>query len=327
MPNRRQVLQAGTRVLGLTALAHAPAGQASTWPSHSVKVVCPYGPGGGSDVSLRVLTQKLGEHYQQSFVVENKPGASTRMGYEAVARAAGDGYSLLYAAATYATVEALFGKLNYDPRKDLLPIVHVGTVPLFLIVNASSPVQSVADLVQLARSRAQGMTFATPAAGSVPHLACELFMREAKAPGLCVHLKGDAASFTELLAGRVDACFTGITAALPHIKAGSLRVLATSSPQRNTTYPQAATTAELGLPKVQGSAWYGFMAPKGTAADTIASLNQSLNTLLHDAPTKARLLELGVETRGGTPAEFAQFIAQESKRWANVIAQAKIVAE
>ena len=233
---RRTLL--GTAAACLSAAPFFPASAQDAWPSRVVRLVSPYGAGGASDISLRILADHLGNRLGQRFIVENRPGAGTRLANEYVAHAAPDGYTFLYAAAPYATAEALFGKLTYDPRKDLVPVAMAVLAPLFLIVNADASFKNLQELIAYGKSKPEGLTFASPGAGSQPHLAAELLFREAGVKGLNIPFRGDATAYTELLAGRVDATLTAISTALPYIETGKLRVLGVASPERSPIYPK-----------------------------------------------------------------------------------------
>lgn len=326
MANRRTFI-AHTAALACAALAGTRA-QAAAWPDKPVRLVSPYGAGGSNDISARILAEQLGKRLGQQFIVENKPGAGTRLGNATVAHAAPDGYTLLYAAAPYATVESLYGKLDYNPRKDLKAVSLAVTAPVFLIVNAESPFKTVADLVAYGKAnKERGLTFASPGSGSGPHLAAELFFREAGVKGLNVHFRGDSTAYTELLAGRVDATMTAITSALPHIQAGKLRVLAVGTEKRSPLYPSAPTLGEQGYPNVIGYGWFGFMAPAATPQPVIDRLAAEVKAILADAAIQKRLADLGLQAVGDSPAEFAAFIGNEMARWAKVIQQAHIQGE
>jgi len=323
--SRRILLHAGAAVLlGATAL---PAAAERDWPARPVRIVTPYGAGGSNDSAARILAEHLGQKFGQQFVIENKPGAGTRIANEAVARSAPDGYTLLFAAAPFATAEALYGKLSYDPRKDLQPVSLAVTAPVFLIVNAASPFRNVQDLIAYGKSRQQGLTFASPGVGSGPHLAAELLFREAGVKGLNVHYRGDATAYTELLAGRVDATLTAITTALPHIQAGKLRVLGVASGKRSPIYPEAPTLGEQGLPGLVGYGWFGFLAPASTPRPILQRLESGINEALADPAVKQKLLAQGLEPHGGTGPEFGSFIQAESRKWGEVIQKANIKAE
>jgi tripartite-type tricarboxylate transporter receptor subunit TctC len=299
----------------------------SDWPARPVKIVSPYGAGGPNDISARLFGEYLGRRLGQTFIVENKAGAGTRLGNEYVAHARPDGYTILYAAAPYATLEALYGKLGYDPKKDLVPIAMAAMVPLFLVVNAQLPVKNVKELIAYGKSRPNGLTFGSPGNGSQPHLAAELLFRDADVKGLTVQYRGDAMAYTDLLAGRLDGTLTAITAALPHIQSGKLRVLGVASATRSEIYPEAPTLREQGLPNVVASGWYGFMAPAGTPAPIVDRLEQEINRALNDADMKQKLLAQGMEARPESAAAFGKFIDSEMAKWGDVIRKAGIKGE
>jgi tripartite-type tricarboxylate transporter receptor subunit TctC len=323
--DRRRLLAglAATAPLSLWGPAHAQ-GQ---WPERTVRIVSPYGAGGSNDISARLFAERFGKRMGQQFNVENKPGAGTRLANEFVARAPADGYTLLYAAAPFAVVESLYGRLSYDPGRDFQPVTLALVAPVFLIVNAELPVKTVADFIKYAKNKPQGINIASPGAGSGPHLTGELFMKEAGIQGLTVHFRGDATAYTELLAGRVDATLTAITTALPHIKAGKLRVIAVANETRSPIEPQVPTFAEAGFPNIVGYGWFGFIVPRGTPATVVDRLSAETNAVLAEPDFKSRMLELGLQPRGGTPAEFAAFIVRETRKWSEVIRVAGVKGE
>ena len=296
------------------------------WPSRIVRLVSPYGAGGASDISLRILAEQFGRAFNQQFIVENKPGAGTRIANELVAHAAADGYTILYAAAPYATAEALYGKQNYE-RKDLQPVAFALQAPLFLIVNAKAPYNNVQELVAHGKSRPDGLTFGSPGAGSQPHLAAELLFREAGVKGLNVPFRGDAAAYTELLAGRVDATLTAISAALPHIRSGTLRVLGTASAGRSAIYPEAPTLREQGYGSVVAGGWYGFLAPAGVPRPIVEKLEREILRALGDDEVKQKLIVQGLEASPRPAAEFGKFIDDETAKWGKLIREAGLKGE
>jgi tripartite-type tricarboxylate transporter receptor subunit TctC len=297
------------------------------WPSRIVKLICTYAAGGSSDISLRILAEQFEHRLGQKFIVENRPGASTRIANEAVARAAADGYTFLYAAAPYATVEALYGKLNYDPHKDLRPVAMAMLAPLFLVVNAQAPYKTLQEFIAYGKAQPNGLTFGSPAAGSQPHLAIELFLKSAGVKGIAVQFRGDAPSYTELLAGRIDATLTAISAALPHVEAGKLRVLGAASAERSAVYPSAPTLREQGYPDVVASGWYGFIAPAATPDPIVEQFQKTVLTVLADADVKKKLLAQGLEAHGMSGADFGKFIDEQADKWGKVIREANIKAE
>jgi tripartite-type tricarboxylate transporter receptor subunit TctC len=300
---------------------------ADDWPSRLVRLISPYGAGGASDISLRILAEQLGRRLGQQFIVENRAGAGTRLANEAVARAAPDGCTFLYAAAPYATAEALFGKLNYDPRKDLQPVAMAVLAPIFLIINAQSPFKTLQEMIAYGKTQPNGLTFGSPGTGSQPHLAAELLFRDAGVKGLNVPFRGDAMAYTELLAGRVDATLTAISTALPSIESGKFRVLGVASAERSAIYPQAPTLREQGLSNVVASGWYGFMAPGATPRGIVDRMQDEIIRALADAEIKQKLLVQGLEARGGTAAEFGQFIDAETEKWSKLIREAGLKGE
>ncbi|GAA5236304.1 tripartite tricarboxylate transporter substrate binding protein [Verticiella sediminum] len=323
---RRTLLRSLAAACGAAAFGRAHARDAA-WPTRAIRLISPYAPGGASDISARILGERLGGMLGQQFVVENRPGAGTRIANEAVARAAPDGYTLLYAAAPYATASALFGKLSYDPQKDLRPVAMAVMAPLFLVVNAEAPYDSVESFLAYGKSKPEGLTFGSPAPASQPHLAAELLFRDAGVTGLNVHFRGDAMAYTELIAGRVDATLTAISSALPHIQSGRLRVLGVASEQPSAIYPQARPLREQGLPNVVASGWYGFMAPAATPQEIVGTLEGRIGEALRDPEIARKLLDQGLEAHPGTADEFARFMASETAKWSEVIRAADIRAE
>jgi tripartite-type tricarboxylate transporter receptor subunit TctC len=305
---------------GLPALAQG------TWPTRAVKLVSPYAAGGANDISARIFAEQLGQTFGQQFIVENKPGAGTRIANESVARATADGYTFLYAAAPYATAEALFGPQKYD-RKDLVPVAMAAIAPIFVIVNAKTPVKTLKELIAYGKSRPDGLTFACPGVGSQPHLAAELLFMDAGVKGINVQYRGDAPAYMDLLAGRVDATFTAISTALPHVHRGDLRVLGVASPTRSAIYPEAPTVSEQGFPNVVAAGWYGFLAPAATPREIVDRMQAEINRTLANPQVKQKLLDTGLEPRPGSAADFAQFIESETGKWTEVIRKAGIKVE
>lgn len=311
-------------LMGAAAAALALPAAAQSWPSRPVRLVCPYAPGGPSDILTRVLGDYLSSRLGQAFVVENKAGAGTRIANDYVAKAAPDGYTLLHAAAPIAIGEALYAQLPYDVHRNFEPIVSTAIAPLFLVVNAEAPYKTVKEFVAWGRSNPKGFTFGSPGAGSAPHLTAELFMRAAEVKGVVAHFKGDAPAYTELLAGRIDATLTAISTAVPHIESGKLRALAVANEQRTPLHPQTPTFVESGLPSVVGYGWYGLMAPAGTPAAVVQRLNAEANAAIADAGIRKKSEAAGLQLRGGTAAEFRAFVEAETRKWAQVIKAADI---
>jgi tripartite-type tricarboxylate transporter receptor subunit TctC len=307
-------------------MAFGPAYAASIsdgWPARPVRLISTYAAGGSSDISLRILAEYFEGRMGQKFYVENKPGAGSTIANQTAARADPDGYTLLYAAAPYETAQAMIGKLGYDPKKDLRPIALAMLVPLFLIVNANAPYKTLGEFVAYAKSKPDGITFATPTPGSQPHLAAELLSRTAGFKGVTVQFGGDAPSYIELLAGRVDATTTALPAALPHIQSGALRVLGSFSEERSSVYPEAATLREQGQ-DVVAVGWYGFMAPAATPDPIVDRLQSEIERALSDATVKQKLVVQGLDAHFMPGQAFGAFIDSESEKWSRIIREAGI---
>ncbi len=320
---RRELLAAAAAALAPAAL---PA-LAQSWPARPIRFVCPYGAGGASDILTRVLGEYLSQRMGQSFVIDNKAGAGTRIANELTARAPADGYTVLHAAAPIAIGEALYPNLPYDLRKSFDPVVSTAIAPLFLVVNADAPYKTLAEFIQWGKANPKGFTFGSPGAGSAPHLTSELMIRAAGAKGIVVQFKGDAPAYTELLAGRIDATLTAISTALPHVQAGKLRVLAVANERRSVLQPDTPTFIEGGLPAVVGYGWYGIVVPAGTPQAIVQRLNAETNAALADADVRRKAEAAGLQLRGGTPAEFRAFMDAEVKKWAQIIKAADIKPE
>ncbi len=316
---------AATCATGLAALAQSAHAQ-PTWPTRPIRLVSPYGAAGANDILSRVLGEYLAAKLGQSVVVENKPGAGTRIGNDFVAKSAPDGYTLLHAAAPIAIGEALYGNLPYDVQNNFVPIVSTALAPLFLIVNADAPYKTLAEFLQYGKSNPNGLTFGSPGAGSAPHLTAELLLRQTGVKGVNAQFRGDAPAYTDLLAGRIDATLTAISTAIPHIQANKLRVLAVANEERTPVYSQAPTLREQGV-AVVGYGWYGLMAPAGTPAAIVNRLNAETNAALADPEIRKKAEAVGLELRGGTGPQLAKFIENESRKWAQLIKAANITAE
>ena len=308
---------------GVTFGPALSASSAEAWPARPVRLISPYAAGGSSDISVRMLAEYFETKLGKKFFVENRPGAGSTIANQTAARADPDGYTFLYAAAPYETAEAMFGKLNYNPRKDLRPIALAMLVPLFLIVNANAPYKTLAEFISYAKAKPDGVTFATPAAGSQPHLAAELLKRTAGFKGVCVQFGGDAPSYIELLAGRVDATTTALPTALPHIQSGALRVLGCFSDARSSAYPEAATLREQGQ-DVVAAAWYGFMAPAATPDPIIDQMQTEIGQAVSDATIKQKLVVQGLDVHYMPGPEFGRFIDSESEKWGKIIRETEI---
>lgn len=300
--------------------------QPSDWPTRPVRFVSPYAAGGANDISARILAEFISRNIGQQVIVENKAGAGTRIANESVARAQPDGYTFLYAAAPYATAEALYGALRYE-RKDLAPVAMAMLAPLFLIVNASAPYKTTEEFLAYARAKPDGVTFGSPGAGSQPHLAAELFFKDAGIKGVNVVFRGDAPAYNELIAGRIDATITAITSALSFVESGSLRVLGVAAEAPSALHPSAPPLPSSGLARVVASGWYGFLAPAATPQPIVKRMETEIARALVDGEVRARLAKLGLEARPTGAAAFGTFIDDETAKWSRIIRETGLKGE
>jgi len=317
---------AGLLVLSLAALAGPAQGQA--WPDRPVTLVVPFPPGGSSDAIARTLSTGLTERLGKPFVVENRPGATGTIGAAQVKRAPADGYTLLVTSLGPLVIAPhLMKGLPYDPLADFDAITNAVQAPNVLVVPASSPHRSVADVIAYERENPGKMTFASSGAGSSDHLTAELFWQQTKTSGLHVPYKGGGPAITDLLGGQVDASFQNINAVVPHIKAGKLRALAITSAKRSPILPDVPTLDESGVPNANVYSWQGVVGPKGLPPDVRAKLHDAIVATLNDPKVRPGLVALGFEVVGNSPAEFASFEQAEYARWKDVIRTGKITAE
>ena len=326
MESTSQITRRAVCAFGAATLALGPlAAHAQAYPAKPVKVIVTYSPGGANDVTARIYSQLLSERLKQSFIVENRPGASGIPGTLSVAKADPDGYTLLLGAGGTMTINpGLFEKLSYDPLRDFVPVGLVARSPLVLVVPPTLPVKSVAELIAFAKAKPDGLTFASPGAGTPLHLAGEMFARQAQIKTLHVPYKGSSPALTDLMAGRVDMMFDVLGSSIAFIKAGKLRPLAVTSPQRSSHLPEVPSLQEQGLRDFDVTTWFGFFAPAGTPADVVARLNTELLRAAGTAEAKERLAPLGMEPARSTPQELRALVQQEQVRWRDLIRQASI---
>jgi tripartite-type tricarboxylate transporter receptor subunit TctC len=319
------------RGLGLaTALVAAAApgvSQAADFPSKPIRIVVPYAPGGAVDIVTRLVAQKMGETLKQSIIIDNRPGGATNIGMDIVARASGDGYTLLTASNSLASNAALFTKLNFDPATDLIPVGAIGYAPLVVVVPSSSQFKTLQDLIAYGKANPDKLTYASAGNGSSGHLASELLKEEGKFNALHVPYKGGAPAITDLLGGRIDFMSINPVEAIPHIKAGKMTTLAVMDSKPSALLPGVPTVSSLGVPGAAASVWWGFCAPKGTPPEVVAQLNGALQKALADSTVQTRLSDLGAVTTPGSAADFGKFVQDETVKWSRVIKAANIQAD
>jgi tripartite-type tricarboxylate transporter receptor subunit TctC len=320
--NRR--LPLGLALCAPAALALPAAAWAQAYPARPVTVVVPFAVGGGSDNIARLITTKLAERTGKTFVVENRGGAGTNIGNEAVARAAPDGYTVLLGQFTLAVNPHLYAGLKYSVDKDFAPVVHIADAATLLIVPASSPVKDVPGLIAAAKARPGALNFGSGGAGTPVHLAGELFKLQTRTDLLHVPYKGSAPAMSDLIGGQIEMMFDTATSALPHVKGGKVRALAVAAARRLPELPNVPTFAEQGLKDFEVPGWYALLAPAATPAAALQWLNAEVNAVLKDPAVAARLQAIGAAPVGGTPAQLREFMSAQSARWGKVIKDAGV---
>lgn len=298
---------------------------AQAYPSRPVHVMVGYAPGGGTDLTARLVAERLRAVLGQSVVVENKPGAGSNIAGAAVARSAPDGYTLFAAAGGIAINATLNANMNYDPIKDLAPVVSVSILPNVLLVNSSFPAKTVAELITYAKENPKGVACGSSSTGSTGHLSCELFNQRAGTSILHVPYKGSSEAISALLAGNVQVVFDQIPAALAHTKSGRLRALALTGPNRNDNLPGVPTSDEAGLPGFYANTWVALFAPAATPPEVVKRLNEAVNEVLKQPDVRERFSSMGMEVGGGTPEQMRTMLETDIAKWRKAIEAAKIV--
>jgi len=302
---------------GLASMAW-PAAHAQS--AKTLRLIVPFPPGGSTDILARAIGARLGPALGQTVVIDNKPGAGGSMGAAEAARSEPDGNTLLMAhIGVLAVNPALYPKLPYDPLKSFVPVAWVARVPNVLVVNATSPIKSLADLIAQARAHPGRMSYSSGGNGSAAHISFEYLKLKANFFMLHIPYRGTAPSVTDLLGGQVDATFTGAPAVLPQVRNGRLRALAVSSPQRLPTLPDVPTVAESGFPGFDADQWYGIVVPAGTPAPLVARLNAEINQALQTPAVAQQLAAEGAIPTPGSPKAFGDLIAREIPRWTHVV--------
>jgi tripartite-type tricarboxylate transporter receptor subunit TctC len=294
---------------------------AQGWPNRFVRVVVPYASGGPTDAVVRTVADPLARAWGQQLVIENKGGAGTNIGAEAVARSDPDGYTLLVGSSALAMNRNLYRSLNYDAVVDFTPVTLICSFPFFMCIPNSSPAKSVQEFIAYAKEKRGTLTFATPGPGTPPHMAGELFKRMAGIE--LVHVPYRGASYADLIAGRIDLQFaSGV--ALELIKSGQVRGLAVSSAKRNAAAPAVPTVAEAGVPGFEVSSWFAFFSPARTPPDIIKKISADTVAALADPAVKSRLEGLGYTVIGSTPEDLATHLQSDIDKWGPVIKDAGI---
>jgi tripartite-type tricarboxylate transporter receptor subunit TctC len=315
-------------LVGLSLSLALSAPSLAAYPDKPVTIIVPFPPGGSTDMVARTIAPKLQEKLGQPFVIDNRAGATGAIGATAVKNAAPDGYTFLVASiGVYAINPFIQKKLQYDPVKDLDPITVAVRAPNVLVTSPNFPAKSVPELIALLKKTPDKVTFASSGAGSSDHLTAALFWQKTGTSGIHVPYKGGAPAITDLLAGHTDVSFQNINAVISHIKAGKLKVLATTGDKRSSLLPDVPTLAEAGVPGVNVYSWQAVAGPKGLAADAKKKLHDGIVAALNDPENRKRMEDVGFEIIANTPEQMAQYQAQELERWRQVIEVGKIELE
>jgi tripartite-type tricarboxylate transporter receptor subunit TctC len=324
LSHRRQFLRLAAGAVMLPAVPRTV--RAQTYPTKPVRIIVGFPPGGTADIGARLIGQWLSEHLGQQFIVENRPGASTNLAAEAAVRSPADGHTLLYCGTSNAVNATLYDKLSYNFIRDFAMVSGVIRTPLVLVVHPSVPVKTVPELIAYTRAHPGKVSVASFGAGSVSHVAIELFKMQAGIDVVHVPYRGSAPMVSDLIGGQVQAAIDNLPTSIEHIKARRLNALAVTTAMRSVALPEVPTMSEF-LPNFEASAWNGVSAPLNTPADIVDKLNKEINTGLADFKIKTRLADLGGAPLGGLPADFSKHVVAETEKWAQVIRAAKIKAE
>jgi tripartite-type tricarboxylate transporter receptor subunit TctC len=305
-----------------------PATQAQSYPTQTVKIVVPFAAGGGIDVIARIVAPKLGEALGQTVIVENRGGAGGALGATAVAKAPADGYTLLFGTgSTHGTNAAVYSRLGYDPVRDFEPVVLVGSSPLVLVVNPALPARSVRELISLAQEKPGELSYGSFGTGSINHLAGEQFNAMAGIRTAHVPYRGSAPALQDLIGGRIHFTFDGVQTSIGFIRAGTLRLLGVTAPQRTLLLPDAPTVSESGVAGFHAMLWNGFFVPAGTPKPIVDLLNSKMNGVLADTQVKDAFEKLGIEPMGGVPGVLAGRVQTETRKWIDIAREKKIQVE
>ena len=306
-------------ILTLAGPLAASGVRADDFPSHPIKLIVPYAPGGGADAVARIVAKRVSETIGQPMVIENRGGAGSIIGTEDVHKAEPDGYTLLLGQSGPISINpAVYKELPYDPEKDFAPITMTTAYPYVLVVNAKLPVKTLQDFVAMVKAKPGEFNYGTTGVGAANHLVTELFSSRAGLKMIHVPYRGTALAVADLLAGQVTMVFADPVSALPHMQAGTLRALAVSSKERSSVAPDVPTIAESGYPGFDAIAWHGILAPANTPPPIVAKLHDQIVAALNDPATKALLEAQAMATVGDTPQEFAAFIKKDIVVWKEV---------
>ena len=314
MPGRRHVLQA--MALGAGLLPRAS--HAEAYPARTVRIIVPYTPGGSTDITARIVGERMMADLGQRFLVDNRPGAGGNLGMDLAAHAKPDGYTLAVATTAHAINMTLFANMTFDTAKSFAPVALLTENPLILVANPALPAETVPELIALAKQKRSALHYASSGNGQSTHLAAELFCSMAGIKMIHVPYRGSAPAIQDVMAGQVEMIFDSSQSALPHVKEGAVRALGVTSKARMPSLPDTPPIADT-LPGYEAIAWNGLVAPAGTPAEIVGRLNASVLAALADADVVRRFAALGATCRSTTPAQFAAYMADEIAKWGKVV--------
>jgi len=310
----------------LMAVTAAPV-VAQGYPDRPIRLVVPYAPGGGTDLTSRLIALRLTERFKQQVIVDNRAGGASNIGAEIVARSAPDGYTLMMAGISFSINVSIFPKLNYDPIRDFDPVSLVATVPLIVVVHPSVPVANIKELIALAKAKPGTLNYASGGAGTANHIAGELFKYMTGTDIVHVPYKGGGPALADVVGGQVQLLFNTMTSTVGFMNSGKLRALAVTGKQRSPGVPNLPTVAETGVPGFDVGAWFGIVVPKSTPRPLVNSLNAEIVNITRLPEAREQFVAQGAEAIGSTPEEFGQHLRTEIDKWAKVAKAAKMRAD
>ena len=318
-----------TLIFVMSALVTLPIGGAAaqTYPDRPVRLIVSFAPGGGTDVAARQIQPLLSERLGRQVVIDNRPGGGSSLGTNLVAKAAPDGYTLLMSDTTFGIIPGLYAKLPYDALRDFAPVTQVSSMPSALVVHPSLAVNSVKELIAVAKAKPGSLNFGSGGVGTPVHMAGELLQLQAGVKMVHVPYKGAGPALADLIGGHFQVMFPTVQSVAPHIKSGRVRLLAFTTEKRSPAYPEVPTMQEAGVPGVVSIAWFGIHAPAGTPRAIVSKLHAETAKIVQEPVIRDRLLNEGAEPVGSTPEQFAKFVAGEIAKWTGVVKAAGIKAD
>jgi tripartite-type tricarboxylate transporter receptor subunit TctC len=306
-------------VAAATLCALIAGAAAQTWPSKPIRYVVPFPPAGATDITARIMADKISRPLGQPVVVENRAGVAGNVGTALVAKSAPDGYTILQLTVAQSISATLYAKLDYDLERDLIPAAMVALVPNVMIVHPSVPAKSVAEFVALAKASPGKFNFASSGSGTSIHMSAEMFKMLTGVNIVHIPYKGSGPALADMIGGQVDVMFDNLTSSIGHIRSGKLRALAITSATRYPELPDLPTMQEAGVPGYEATAWFGIVAPKGTPRNVITRINGEVNKALAQDDVKQKLAQQGALARAWTPEQFGDFIHNEIVKWGKVV--------